>query len=127
MEKEAKLDKQAYDILAKYIGKNPRDSNTSRMKQALIKFTIKELENRRPTDILDANGNMIHFGDTLRFTDKKEWYGSNYYTSILLGKITEEQAAKEIEELPYEERIVKSVQDYDWLLSSEIQQYWEIV
>ena len=82
---------------------------------------------RKPTDIIDRNGNMICFGDKLRFADKVEWYGREYIIDIMLGNKTREQAFLEIENRPYEERVVESVQDYEWLLSSEIQTYWEIV
>ena len=40
--------------------------------------------------------------------------------------MTREQALKEINEQPYEERLIENEQDYEWLLSSEIQTYWEV-
>ena len=82
---------------------------------------------RRPCDIKDRNGKEIFFGDKLIFADKIEWYRNEYWSKVAFGEITKEEALKEIENLPYEERIVKSVQDYEWLLSSEIQTYWEVV
>lgn len=82
---------------------------------------------RRPTDIKDKNGNMIYFGDKVRFVDKVEWYWREYWADVLVGNKTREQAIKEINERPYEERVVESVQDYEWLLSDEIQTYWEVV
>lgn len=80
----------------------------------------------RPTGIKDRNGNMICFGDTVRFANKFEWYKNQYLGKVALGSMTREDALKEIESKPYEERLVKSVQDYEWLLSNEIQKYWEI-
>lgn len=80
-----------------------------------------------PTDIKDRNGDMIHFGDKVRFADKVEWYRNEYFAKVMVGAMTREEALLEIENKPYEERIVENVQDYDWLLSSEIQTYWEIV
>ncbi len=82
---------------------------------------------KRPTEIKDKNGNMIYFGDKVRFADKVEWYKGEYWAKVAVGSITREDALKEIESKPYEERVVKNVQDYDWLLSSEIQTYWEVV
>lgn len=82
---------------------------------------------RKPTEIKDRNGDMIHFGDTVRFVDKVEWYRGTYWARVATGAMTKEEALSEIDELPYEERKVESVYDYDWLLSDEIQRYWEIV
>lgn len=78
------------------------------------------------TGIKDRNDNEIYFGDTLIFANKWEWYRGEYQHKILLGSMTKEAADKEIEARPYEERKVKSIQDYKWLLSSEVQQYFEI-
>ena len=77
---------------------------------------------RKTTEIKDRNGNEIFFGDTLRFADKWEWYRSPKYWFM-----EPEEVTKEIESLPYEERLVESIKDYEWLLSSEIQSWWEIV
>ena len=82
---------------------------------------------KRPTEIKDRNGRMIFFGDTVRFVDKVEWYRGDYWAKVARGVMTREEALKEIQEKPYEERIVEDVQDYDWLLKSEIQTYWEVV
>ena len=79
------------------------------------------------TKIKDRNGWEIMFGDTLRFADKVEWYRSEYWVKVAVGLMTKEEALKEIESKPYEERKIGSVQDYEWLLSSEIQSYWEVV
>lgn len=88
---------------------------------------VDRLVRRDPTDIKDRNGKMIHFGDKVRFLDKVEWYRGEYWADVAVGNKTKEQALKEIDNQPYEERMVESVQDYEWLLSSEIQVYWEIV
>lgn len=79
------------------------------------------------TSIVDRNGTPIIFGDTVIFADKWEWYKDGYYSKIMFGEISKEDAIKEIERKPYETRIVESVQDYEWLLSSEIQAYWEVM
>lgn len=83
---------------------------------------------RKYTGIQDSKNNKIFFGDTLRFTDKWEWYRGEWAWK-LLGKSGEEKKKleEEYEALPYEERKVQNVQDYEWLLSSEIQTYWEII
>ena len=87
---------------------------------------VERLVMRKPTDIRDKNGDMIYFGDRVRFADKIEWYRGEYWPDVMAGNKTREEAFKEIEKRPYEERLVESVQDYEWLLSDEIQVYWEI-
>lgn len=68
------------------------------------------------SEIKDRHGKEICAGDTLRFINKQEWY-----------RVTHRNASDaEIAALPYEERIIKLPEDYAWLLSSEIQEYWEI-
>lgn len=109
--KQAEIDKRCSDCLCP-------ESSASRS-NAVVRC--------EQTDIKDRNGNMIHFGDKVRFADKVEWYGGEYWADVAFGIKTKEQALKEIAALPYEERLVESVQDYEWLLSSEIQTYWEIV
>src|SRR6056297_2767126 len=98
--------------------KTCKDSDSASQVDAIVK---------RPTEIKDRNGRMIYFGDTVRFADKVEWYRGSYWAKVALGVMTREEALKEIDEQPYEERVVENVHDYDWLLSSDIQTYWEVV
>lgn len=79
------------------------------------------------TGILDRNEEKIFFGDTLRFADKVEWYRGEYWSKVALGIMSKKQALEEIEAKPYEERLIEENQDFEWLLSSEIQSYWEVV
>lgn len=101
-------------------------------KLAKGKITVKQANKellvfKRRCGIKDRNFKDIHFGDTLRFADKVEWYRGEYTAKVAFGSMTREDALKEIESRPYEERLVESVQDYEWLLSSDIQTYWEVV
>ena len=41
--------------------------------------------------------------------------------------MTKDEEVAAIEKLPFKERVITSVQDYEWLLSSETQTFWEIV
>ena len=88
---------------------------------------VLDLVSKRPTEIKDRNGVMINFGDTMIFSDKLEWYKGEYFVDILAGRMTGEEAKQKINEKPYETRKVESVEDYEWLLSSEIQSWWEVV
>ena len=97
------------------------------LKKNSVKANPLEQMVRQTTQIRDRNGKMIYFGDTVRFADKVEWYRSEYTGKLLLGMITKKDALKEINAKPYEERLVENVQDYEWLLSSEIQIYWEVI
>jgi len=78
--------------------------------------------------IMDMNGRVIKDGDTLRFTDKFEWYRAGY-TSQLIG--TDEQARiarQKIEALPYHEVEINLPTDLEWLRTvGEIQEYWAVV
>ena len=92
------------------------------------KERIKELEEKiTQTGIKDMHGNMIKWGDTIRFANKWEWYRIDYLVDLSLGNITQQQVMKDLESKPYHSQKVESIQDYDWLLSPEIQKYWEIV
>ena len=97
------------------------------VEQADKELLVLYIVSKRPCGIKDRNGKDIHFGDTLRFADKVEWYRGSYWAKVAVGTMTREQAIKEIDEQPYEERLIENEQDYEWLLSSEIQTYWEVV
>jgi len=97
------------------------------VQQADKELLVLYIVSKRPCGIKDRNGKDIHFGDTLRFSNKVEWYRGSYWAKVAVGTMTREQALKEIDEQPYEERLIENEQDYEWLLSSEIQTYWEVV
>lgn len=88
--------------------------------------TVTDAKILLSTGLKDKNGVDIYFGDKLRFSDKIEWYKTRYSAKIAMGTMTKKEALDEIEKLPYEERLVGDVQDYHWLLSYEIQTYWEV-
>lgn len=117
------MDKEHFTQAIAEILSNPRGV----IKDAInISSQLEPLVTRKPTEIKDRRGNMIYFGDKLRFANKAEWYKNDYFVSVLMGDMTYEQAREEIEKRPHEERIVESVQDYEWLLSPDIQTYWEL-
>jgi hypothetical protein len=85
---------------------------------------IKQVEGQLDSGIVDKNEAPIFEGDTLRFTDKWEWWRCSlgFYSPE-----TREAVLNDHEKYPYEERTVELPRDYGWLLSSEIQTYWEII
>lgn len=107
----------------------PDGDSVTKVRRCLCKVRDQLVltEGRRPCHLKDKNGDEIHFGDKLRFADKVEWYRGKYWAKVAVGTITKDAALKEIDSLPYEERVVEGVEDYDWLLSSDREVYWEIV
>jgi len=93
----------------------------------ISKLDLSKFKMQQFTNIIDRNKTKIYFGDTLRFADKVEWYRNEYWSKVALGIMSKKQALEEIEAKPYEERLVEENQDFEWLLSSEIQSYWEVV
>lgn len=92
------------------------------------KWDEDELLIQQFTGIFDKNGVKIYFGDTVRFSDKWEWYRGEWAWKMMGKKGKElEVLKKEFDGLPYEERVVEDKNDFEWLLSSEIQSYWEVV
>lgn len=97
---------------------------THEQAEALAKFLDRS---PKKTGVLDKNGREICFGDTVRFSDKVEWYRRDFWAKVTLGIMTKEEALAEIAKLPYEERKVESIYAYEWLLSEDIQIYWAVV
>ena len=78
--------------------------------------------------VKDRNGKDIMFGDIVRFADKVDWYRHEYKIDVLIGKISGKEALAKIDAMPYEERVLDDFpMFYEWLLSEELQEYWEVV
>lgn len=92
-------------------------SNTIADLLTLSKLDLSKFKMQQFTGVLDRNGRKIYFGDTLTWAWK------------LRGKIGEEREKleKEYNELPFEGRLIENKEDFEWLLSSEIQFYWEVL
>ena len=90
---------------------------------------LPEFENGKIfTGVADKDGCKIYFGDKVRFADKWEWYRGEYGPKLWFGtKKQKAEIMKEFNAEPFEERIVESVEDYEWLLSDEIQSYWKVI
>ncbi len=58
--------------------------------------------------------------------DKAEWYKGDLFGMYCEGKSIEDRFAW-LHAQNHEERTVALPRDYEWLLSSEIQTYWEVL
>ena len=76
----------------------------------------------------DMNGKEIFQNDILEFTDKWEWYRSKYAVKFWFANEKEtKKLQKQYDAEPMERRVISLPNDYDFLLSQEIQQYWKVI
>ena len=74
------------------------------------------------TGVKDKNDVEIYEDDIVRFADKYEWYRSPFRSEDEIKDILEDHV-----KYPYKQKLVKIPESYKWLLSGEIQTYWEVV
>ena len=102
-------------------------SNTHADFLTLSKLDLSKFKMQQCNGVFERNKKKKKIKNNLRFADKVEWYRGEYWSKVALGIMSKKQALEEIEAKPYEERLIEENQDFEWLLSSEIQSYWEVV
>jgi hypothetical protein len=92
-----------------------------------INGEVKQVEGQLDSGVVDRNGTPIFEGDTLRFENKWEWWRGLFGGGMLATRADYEEVLNDHVKYPYEDRLISLPDDYEWLMSREIQSYWEVI